>query len=205
MAAAARYLKDSKDTVRRAIRRGELDAVRPNKQGDSWRIYPAALDRWLHEYGDRVEKHRLRSATQEDGTITRSASPSATSSAIHGKSSTETELERRLEVLEERQARTRDILLQVVELLQEQQSRIDDIRANKGHMVTLLKQAHDRLVDVDTQRRQLLNRMLAIMDVNIPEASETTDMVRRDRHEWPPVRTVSAIWMSHLGSSVKGR
>ncbi len=186
MAAAARYLKDSKDTVRRAIRRGELDAVRPNKQGDGWRIYPAALDRWLHEYGDRVEKHRLRSATPtilpEDDTAARSASPSATPSAIRRKSSTETELERRVAVLEERQARTKDILLQVDELLQEQQSRIDDIRADKGHMVTLLKQAHDRLIDVDTERKQLLNRLLVIMDVNIPDAPETTDTVRRDRH-----------------------
>ena len=186
MAAAARYLKVSKDTVRRAIRRGELDAVRPNKQGDGWRIYPAALDRWLHEYGDRVEKHRLRSATPitrpEDDTATRSASPSATPNAIHRKTSTETEMERRLAVLEERQARTRDILLQVDELLQEQQARIGDMRADKRHMVALLKQAHDRLVDVDTERRQLLNRLLAIIDVNIPDAPETDDAVRRDRH-----------------------
>ena len=186
LAAAARYLKVGKDTVRRAIRRGELDAVRPNKQGDGWRIYAAALDRWLIEYGDRVEKHRRRSATPkklpEDDTATRSASPSATPSSIPLKTTTETEMERRVAVLEERQARTRDILLQVDELLQEQQARIDDIRADKGHMLTLLKQAHDRLVEVDTERRQLLNRLLAIMDVNIPDAPETTDTVRRDKH-----------------------
>ncbi len=186
LAAAARYLKVSKDTVRRAIRRGELDAVRPNKQGDGWRIYPVALDRWLHEYGDRVEKHRLRTATPitppEDETATRSAPPSATPSAIHRKKSTKTEMERQVAVLEERQARTRDSLLQVDELLHEQQARIDDIRADKRHMVALLKQAHDRLVEVDTERRQLLNRLLAIMDVNIPDAPETTDTVRRNKH-----------------------
>lgn len=38
MAAAARYLEVSKDTIRRAVRRGELHAVRPNKQGDGYRI-----------------------------------------------------------------------------------------------------------------------------------------------------------------------
>ncbi len=186
MAAAARYLKVSKDTVRRAIRRGELDAVRPNKQGDGWRIYPVALDRWLHEYGDRVEKHRLRSATPitppEDGTATGARIPTATPTATPPKLAREDELERRLAVLEERQARTKDILLQVDELLHEQQARITELKADKAHMVTLLKQAHDRLMDVDAERKQLFNRLLAIIDANIPDVPETTDTVRRDRH-----------------------
>ena len=49
-------------------------------------------------------------------------------------------------------------------------------------MVALLKQAHDRLVDVDGERKQLFDRLLAIIDVNIPDVPETSDTVRRDRH-----------------------
>jgi hypothetical protein len=52
-------------------------------------------------------------------------------------------------------------------------------------MVALLKQAHDRLLDVDGERKQLFDRLLAIIDVNIPDIPETAERrstVRRDRH-----------------------
>ncbi len=69
-----------------------------------------------------------------------------------------------------------------------QSQRIEDLKIDKGRleaekaqMVALLKPAHDRLVDVDDERKDLLARVLGIVDLNIsPEPRDVSR--RRDRH-----------------------
>ena len=92
-------------------------------------------------------------------------------------------------ILEERDKAARAVMLEVRELMDIQGQRIGDLKNDKGRleadkaqMVALLKQAHDRLLDVDAERKQLFDRLLAIIDVNIPDVPETSDTVRRDRH-----------------------
>ncbi len=70
-----------------------------------------------------------------------------------------------------------------------QSQRIEDLKIGKGRleadkaqMVALLKQAHDRLVDVDAERKDLLARVLGIVDLNIPPEPTTDVSRRRDRH-----------------------
>jgi chromosome segregation ATPase len=101
-------------------------------------------------------------------------------------------LRRRNAVLKQRGKAAKAVMLEVRDLMEIQGQRIDDLKsdktrleADKAQMVALLKQAHDRLVDVDAERKQLFDRLLAIIDANIPdvpEAAERRPAVRRDRH-----------------------
>ena len=70
-----------------------------------------------------------------------------------------------------------------------QSQRIEDLKIDKGRleaekaqMVALLKPAHDRLVDVDAERKDLLARVLGIVDLNISPEPTTDVSRRRDRH-----------------------
>jgi len=99
-------------------------------------------------------------------------------------------------ILEERDKAARAVMLEVRELMEIQGQRIGDLKndkgrleadkgrleADKGHMVALLKQAHDRLMDVDAERKDLLARVLGIVDLNIPPEPTTDVSRRRDRH-----------------------
>jgi len=85
-------------------------------------------------------------------------------------------------ILAERDKAAIAVMLEVRELMEIQSQRIGDLKNDKAQVMALLKQAHDRLMDVDGERKQLFDRLLAIIDVNIPDVPETSDTVRRDRH-----------------------
>lgn len=102
------------------------------------------------------------------------------------------ELHQHVDILLEREKAMRAVMLEVRELMEIQDQRIEDLKAHqaqleadKVQMTMLLKKAYDRLVDVETERKQLFSRLLAIIDVNIPEepvSAERQYAVRRDRH-----------------------
>ena len=102
------------------------------------------------------------------------------------------ELHQHVDILLEREKAMRAVMLEVKELMEIQDQRIEDLKAHqaqleadKVQMTMLLKKAYDRLVDVETERKQLFSRLLAIIDVNIPEepvSAERQYAVRRERH-----------------------
>jgi predicted site-specific integrase-resolvase len=89
-------------------------------------------------------------------------------------------LRRRNAVLKQRDKAARAVMLEVRELMEIQGQRIDDLKSDKvrleedkAQMVALLKQAHDRLLDVDGERKQLFDRLLAIIDVKDGGVAQT--------------------------------
>jgi len=231
MAAAARYLGVNKQTVRRAIKRGELYAAESNEPGGGYLISPSDLDRWLKQNGARLERHRPQQLPLEStvnqtvtrptpGTDTHSVDPSVSPSVnrlvaemaaeehrlaarldavtdnLRETEAANAELRQQNAVFEERDRSARAVMLEARDLMQIQGQRIDDLKTDKARldtdkarldtdkaaMATLLGQAHDRLLAVDAERRQLLDRLLAVVDLNLPPQPTTDATRRRDRH-----------------------
>jgi len=195
-----RVYRVHRNTLRRAINEERLRATRSND--GNWIILPEDLDAYLRDR-EPVAGGRPPSIAPEQP-------PPAPSPLVAEFAANEHRLADRLDqltdslrqveadnadlrlqtaILEERDKAARAVMLEVRELMEIQSQRIDDLKTDKGRletdkaqMVALLKQAHDRLVDVDAERKQLFDRLLAIIDVNIPDLPETSDTVRRDRH-----------------------
>jgi len=173
-----------RNTLRRAIDEGRLRAIRSND--GNWIILPEDLDAYLRDRKPVAGGRPPRAAPEQP--------PASPPTPMVAQLAREVEadnaaLRQHNAILEERDKAYRAVMLEVRELMEIQAHRIDDLKtdkarleADKAQMVALLKQAHDRLVDVDAERKQLFDRLLAIIDVNIPDLPETSDTVRRDRH-----------------------
>jgi len=189
-----------RNTLRRAINEGRLRATRSND--GNWIILPEDLTAYMRDRepvaGGRpprivpeqpptpqtpqvaelaAEEHRLADRLDKLAENLRQVEAD------------NADLRQQTALLEERDKAARAVMLEVRELMEIQGQRIDDLKIDKGRletdkaqMVALLKQAHDRLLDVDAERKDLLARVLGIVDLNIPPEPTTDVSRRRDRH-----------------------
>jgi len=196
-----------RNTLRRAIDEGRLRATRSND--GNWIILSEDLDAYLRDR-EPVAGGRPPSIAPEQPPP--APSPLVTEFAadehwlaerlekltdsLRQVEADNADLRQQTAIFEERDKAARAVMLEVRELMEIQAQRIDDLKIDKGRletdkgrletdkaqMMALLKQAHDRLVDVDAERKDLLARVLGIVDLNIPPEPTTDVSRRRDRH-----------------------
>jgi len=187
-----------RNTLRRAINEGRLRATRSND--GNWIILPEDLSAYMRDRQPVAGGRPLHVTSEQPPAPQINPMVAADEHWLAERLEKLTDNLRQVEadnanlrqqatILEERDKAARAVMLEVRELMDIQGQRIGDLKNDKGRleadkaqMVALLKQAHDRLMDVDGERKQLFDRLLAIIDVNIPDVPETTDTVRRDRH-----------------------
>ena len=179
-----RIYRVHRNTLRRAIDEGRLRAIRSND--GNWIILPDDLDAYLRDRKPAPGGRPPRMAMEKPPASTPTPMVAQLVRELEADNAT---LRQQAAILEERDKAARAVMLEVRELMQVQAERIDDLKIDKGRletdkaqMVALLKQAHDRLVDVDAERKDLLARVLGIVDLNIPPESTTDVSRRRDRH-----------------------
>jgi len=193
-----RVYRVHRNTLRSAISEGRLRATRSND--GNWIILPEDLTAYMRDRkpvaGGRPPQVTPEQPPTPQTTLV--AELAAEEHRLADRLDKVTENLRQVEavnaILEERDKAYRAVMLEVRELMEIQAHRIDDLKTDKGRleadkaqMVALLKQAHDRLTDVDGERKQLFNRLLAIIDVNVPADPEIdhtvgSSSVRRGRH-----------------------
>lgn len=174
--AATRAAGVSRNTLRKAIREDRLRA-RPLNDG-TWGIHADDLAAW------QLDRLPLYDSVTPPKTPPQPAAGDAATpeEPVDRLEQALREAQARIAMLEAEHKGARAVMMEVRELIEVQAQRIDDLKADRAHMVALLRQAHERITAIDSERRSLFDRLLSIIDSNIPAAPKDAGTARRERH-----------------------
>ena len=176
---ATRAAGVSRNTLLKAIREGRLKATTLND--GTWGIHQDDLAAW------RVDRLPASDMPRQDAvaapvTPPQPAVDTAAQEQVRQLERALQDAQGRIAVLEAENKGARAVMMEVRELMEVQAQRVDDLKEERTHMIGLLRQAHDQITGIDRERRELLDRLLSIIDINIPAVPKDAGAARRERH-----------------------